>query len=54
MTGKQLFDLWVAMRLCADFIYEWEKLSDARRANWNEMAEEINTKGACYRALIKS
>jgi hypothetical protein len=41
MTGQQLFTMWVQACLCIDEPY-WDKLSNARRENWQGFADRLN------------
>jgi hypothetical protein len=40
MTGEQLFRMWVQSCLCIDE-YEWYKLSEVRRNNWQNLADRL-------------
>lgn len=41
MTGRLMFEMWVANGLCSDREYRWEQLSENRQKQWNALARTL-------------
>lgn len=44
MTGKELFQMYVAVGLCVTYTYRWDDLAPALQYRWDRLAEQLTKK----------